>query len=395
MDSAAKPSRLFIAALVAITFTGPLSIHMMLPALSAVKADFAVSTATAQLTLSLVMFVMAGTTLVYGSLSDRLGRRPVLLSGLTLFTIGAAVSSVAPDIWTLLAGRMLQGAGAGCGVVLARAIARDVYGLERLPQVIARLTTAYVLGSLLAPPLGGFLTDLFGWRALPVTTALAGAAILALVAAQAKETRTDRPATQPSILSSYGQLLRRRRFIGFILMPGFISGAFFAHATAASFLAIEVLHRPATEYGLWYLPFPLGFIAGTMITARVGSRISIEVMTVTGSLVAVATGLIMAGLFLFGPMTMPAIFLPGAVIGLAQGLAMPYAQTGAIAINPALAGTASGAVVFCQFFIPAVLQQIGGVTADGTWVPMVTIILGAGVCALLACIAAVTDRKPA
>ncbi|MHA1108128.1 MAG: multidrug effflux MFS transporter [Alphaproteobacteria bacterium] len=393
MTAQPKTGRLFFAALVTITFTGPLSVHMFLPALGAVKADLGISTAMTQLTMSLEMLAMAGATLVYGGLSDRLGRRPVLLAGLACFAAGAAVSAIAPDIWTLLAGRVLQGLGAGCGVVLARAIARDVYGLERLPQVIAWLTAAYVMGPMVAPALGGFLTDAAGWRAVLITAAAAGTLILVLVYFMLGETRAARTSSQPPMLRAYGQLLRRRRFIGFILVPGFISGAFYTHAASVSFLATEVLHRSASEYGLWFLPFPIGFIIGNLITGYIGPRGSIAVMTISGCLIALSTGLILAGLFLSGPMTMATLFIPGAGIGIAQGLAMPYAQTGATRVNPDLAGTASGAVVFCQFFIPAVLQQLSGLLADGTWVPMTAIVLGAGICALIAGIAAVTDRE--
>jgi len=391
--SPTPPGKLFFAALVTITFTGPLSVHMFLPALGAVKIDLAISTGMTQLTMSLEMLAMAGATLLYGGFSDRLGRRPGLLAGIACFATGAAVSAIAPNIWTLLAGRILQGLGAGCGVVLARAIARDVYGLERLPQVIAWLTAAYVMGPMVAPALGGFVTDAAGWRAVLITAAVTGTSILALVWTIVPETHVTRSAARPAMLHAYGQLLRRRRFIGFVLVPGFISGAFYTHATSASFLATEVLHRSASEYGLWFLPFPLGFIAGNLITGYIGSRGTINVMTVTGCLVAVATGVLMTGWFLLGGLTMPAIFIPGAVIGIAQGLAMPYAQTGATQINPELAGSASGAVVFCQFFFPALLQQLGGILADGTWVPMTAIVLAAGACALIACIAAVTDRN--
>ncbi len=387
-----KHGRLLFPSLIAISFVGPLSIHLFLPGMSAVKAEFGVSTGMAQLTLSLVMFVMAGTTLVYGALSDRLGRRRVLLAGLALFTLGAALSSIAPDIWTLLAGRTLQGLGAGCGVVLARAIARDIYGLERLPQIIAWLTAAYVTGPLVAPPLGGFLTDALGWRSPLIVAAVLGAAILALVAAVVNETLAGRPASQPGMFRGYGQLLRRRRFVGFVLMPGFLSAAFFVNASAGLFLATEVLHRSASEYGLWFIVFPVGYMSGNFISGRVGARASIEFMTIAGSLIGVATGLLLAGLLYFGPMTMASIFLPGFFLGIAQGMCMPYAQTGATRVNPALAGSASGAVVFCQFFFPAVLVQLAGELADGTWVPMVSIVLGSSVCTLIAGLVAVTDR---
>ncbi|HXK28590.1 MAG TPA: MFS transporter, partial [Candidatus Binatia bacterium] len=141
-----RPRWYFFIALVSITFIGPLSLHLFIPAMSAVKQGFGVSTGMAQLTMSLAMLSMAFFTVAYGGLSDRFGRKRVLLGGLVLFTCGAAACMVATNMPMLLAGRILQGAGAGCGVVLARAIARDVYGQDRVAQVIAYLTAAYVLG---------------------------------------------------------------------------------------------------------------------------------------------------------------------------------------------------------------------------------------------------------
>ena len=176
-----RPRWYFFVALVSITFIGPLSIHLFIPAIQAVKAAFGVSTGTAQLTLSLAMLSMAFVTVAYGGLSDRFGRKRILLFGLSLFTVGVALCLLAHNIGMLIAGRILQGAGAGCGVVLARAIARDVYGLDRAAQVIAYLTAAYVLGPMVAPPIGGKLTDLFGWRAMFVFATAVG--VLVIIAA--------------------------------------------------------------------------------------------------------------------------------------------------------------------------------------------------------------------
>ena len=157
-----RPRWYFFIALVSITFIGPLSIHLFIPAMPAVKEAFGVSTAMAQLTLSLGMLSMAFFTIAYGGLSDRFGRKRVLLGGLVLFTCGAASCMAATNLPMLLAGAYCREPGAGCGVVLARAIARDVYGQDRVAQVIAYLTAAYVLGPMFAPPIGGQLTTLFG-----------------------------------------------------------------------------------------------------------------------------------------------------------------------------------------------------------------------------------------
>ena len=379
-----RPRWYFFVALISVTFIGPLSLHLFIPAMPAVKEDFGVSTGMAQLTMSLAMLSMAFFTVAYGGLSDRFGRKRVLLGGLVLFTCGAASCMVAANMPMLLAGRILQGAGAGCGVVLARAIARDVYGQERVAQVIAYLTAAYVLGPMFAPPIGGQLTTLFGWRALFVLASIFGLVVIVAVAFAVPETRARSAAPSRGVFAGYKSLVRRRRFVGFMLQPGLLSAAFYTQATAASFLATEHLGVHASDIGLWFFAFPIGFMAGSFISGRIGANRSIEFMTILGGVIGVANGVLLAAWLYFGGISMAALYIPGMFVSLAQGLSMPYAQAGAMAVDPRLSGSASGAVVFSQFFWPAALQQLTGVLADGSWVPMAAVHFAAVAGALLA-----------
>jgi MFS transporter, DHA1 family, multidrug resistance protein len=379
-----RPRWYFFVALLSVTFIGPLSLHLFIPAMSAVKDAFGVSTGAAQLTMSLAMLSMAFFTVAYGGLSDRLGRKRVLLAGLVLFTFGAAACMVAPNMPMLLAGRILQGAGAGCGVVLARAIARDVYGQERVAQVIAYLTAAYVLGPMLAPPVGGQLTAAFGWRALFVLASVVGLLVIFAVIFGVPETRAQSAAAPRSVFAGYKLLLRRPRFLGFMLQPGLMSAAFYTQATAASFLAAEHLGADPAKIGWWFFAFPIGFLTGSFISGRIGARRSIEFMTILGGVIGVVNGGLLVAWFYFGGISMAALYIPGTFVSLAQGLSMPYAQAGAMAVDPELSGSASGAVVFSQFFWPAALQQLTGLLADGTWVPMAAVHCAAVTGALLA-----------
>ena len=379
-----RPRWYFFVALVSITFIGPLSIHLFIPAMPAVKDEFGVSTGVAQLTLSLGMLAMAFFTVAYGGLSDRYGRKRVLLGGLVLFTCGAASCMAAANLPMLLAGRILQGAGAGCGVVLARAIARDVYGQDRVAQVIAYLTAAYVLGPMFAPPIGGQLTTLFGWRALFVLASAVGLLVIFAVAFAVPETRSPKTSAPRGVFAGYKSLLRRPRFVGFMLQPGMMSAAFYTQATAASFLAAEHLGADAAKIGVWFFAFPIGFMAGSFISGRIGANRSIEFMTILGGVIGVANGVLLAGWLYFGGVSMAALYIPGLFVSLAQGLSMPYAQAGAMAVDTELAGSASGAVVFSQFFWPSALQELTGVLADGTWVPMAAVHFAAVTVALLA-----------
>ena len=159
------PGPLFALALASISLIGPLAIHLFMPVIPAVRVALGLSEAFAQLTFSIALFVMAFSTLVYGSLSDRYGRRPMLLSGLCLFLVGSGISAFADTVTALVVGRLIQAIGAGCGVTLVRAIAQDVYG-HNLVKAIAYLTMAYTIGPMVAPVVGGILIDAFGWRSV-------------------------------------------------------------------------------------------------------------------------------------------------------------------------------------------------------------------------------------
>ena len=377
-----RPSRFIFTALVAITFIAPLANHMFIPAMPVVKEAFAIGNGLAFATLAVVMITMAFVTPLYGGFSDQWGRKRLLIIGLVIYTAGALMCLVAPDIWSFLAGRVLQGAGAGCGVVLARAIARDVYGMERIASVIANLTAAYVLGPLLMPIVGGFLADAFGWRALFIMIVVAGVVLLALVVFLLPETHrptADRGragAVVRSTLQNYWMLLRIRRFTAYALVPGLLSGAFFSLATASSFLARENLGVSAEEYGFWFLMLAGGFMAGNFMSGRIGNRATVTFMTVCGSIlfVAIVIGMGIAHAFL-GLTSMLMLMVPGFLLGIAQGKCLPYAQAGAMQVNPSLAGSASGAVVFSQLFCAGMGELAVGFLADGTLTPVIIVML--------------------
>ncbi len=173
-----------------------------------------------------------------------------------------------------------------------------------------------------------------------------------------------------------------------MLQPGLLSAAFYTQATAVSFLAAEHLGADGATIGLWFFAFPLGFMTGSFISGRIGASRSIEFMTTLGGVVGVANGALLVVWLYFGGISMAALYIPGIFVSLAQGLSMPYAQAGAMAVDSELIGSASGAVVFSQFFWPAALQQLTGLLADGSWVPMAmvhcTAVTGALLAALMA-----------
>jgi len=375
-----------IWALASITLIGPLSIHMFIPVIPVVKAVFGIDDALAGLTFSITMFVMAFATLIYGSLSDRHGRRPVLLSGILLFTLGSVVSALAQSVAGLIAGRVIQALGAGCGVTLARAIARDAYGTDVLVKVIATLTMAYTLGPMIAPIVGGVLLDVSGFRAVFWFAAATGALLAVLAYRVIREThpKEARHSGSSGYLRNYAALFSHARFTAFVLQSGFATGAFLAMATASSFLMKEVLGRSATEFGLYFLVYPGGFFLGSLVSSRLSHRVPIETMVLAGSLIQLATVASMSAMILAGYLTPPVIFIPGLLLTFAQGISLPNAQVGAIRVNPSLAGTAAGVGVFCQNFLGAVFAQIYSLLADGTPMPMVFTVMVGSVLTLIA-----------
>ena len=374
----------FIGLLAAITLINPLSIHFYLPALPAIKAAFSVSSATAQLTFSISMFTLAAMTLAIGSLSDGLGRKPVLLAGIVLFVAGASICAFAEVIEVLILGRLLQAAGAASGLVLARTVARDVYGLDRLTQIIALLTMAYTMGPMLAPPLGGALVDGLGWRSIFWFAVAAGVLLAAFSAFFIRETRPPGSGVQSSraMLAAYRRLFRIPRFSLYVLHSGFVTGAFFAIAASSSFLMNEMMGRPAAEYGLYFLFFPAGYLLGNMIAARIGPRVPIDTMLMAGSVLNLGGAAALAAALWLATPTPLGIFIPGFIVTLSQGLALPSAQSGAIGVDKNLAGTASGVGVFMQMFFGAAASQATGLFADGTANPTVFVVLPLAVAAL-------------
>ncbi len=359
-----------------ITLMGPLSLHLFFPALPAVKSEFGIDDSLTQLTASVPLFTMAVLTLVYGSLSDRYGRRPVLLASILLFICGCVLAALADNIWMLIAGRLIQAAGGACGLSLARTIARDVFGTDGLVKVIAYLLMAYSMGPLVAPPIGGFLVDGFGWRSVLIFAAVIGGIVGLLSYFTLYETRpaADASDRRRSLASGYRQLLGDARFTALVLQSGLCSGAFFTMATGASVLMKDYLHRPASEYGLYFMLFPVGYWLGNLTSSKLSGRVSVETMVLAGSILLVVTALGFSALVLAGNIVPLTIFIPGFFITFAQGIALPNTQAGAIRLAGSLAGTASGIGVFCQLFGAALFTQCYGLIADGTPVPLILVV---------------------
>ena len=349
--------------------------QIFLPALPAIQDAFSVSAGRAQLVLSSSLVAIAFSALAYGPASDRFGRRPVMVVGLTIFLVGSVICAVSPSIWILILGRVVQAVGGAAGMVLSRAIIRDLYDRETAARMLAYMVTALVLAPMVAPLIGGLLNDLTGWRAIFWFTGIAGLAALALAFPRVPETLAQpvRDQSLGGMLLSFVSLLRIPAFLAYAGQLSFGLGMFMALIGGAPFVVVRVLERPPTELGVLLLILSAGFMAGTFITARIAGRVGVDRMIRFGSGLSVA----------FGVLTLEwnvwTIFLPATGMAFAMGLIMPNAQAAAVSVNPRIAGAASGLMSFIQMSTGAVFAQLVGLLQDGTPIPMVIVVTLAAV----------------
>jgi DHA1 family bicyclomycin/chloramphenicol resistance-like MFS transporter len=384
--SAVTPvSPVFMALLVGMTALAPLSMQIFVPALPAIQRGFGVSTGMAQLALSLSILANAIATLSYGPLSDRFGRRPVVLGGLSLFVVGSLMCTVAPPIGLLILGRIVQAAGGAAGMVIARAIVRDLYDRDRAAAAIAYLTMAMVVAPMLAPSVGAILMGLSDWRAIFVALTVIGILLVWGTQLRLVETRAGGSGGSGwgSLLAGGGRLLRSPAFLGYVLQTAFSMSMFFAFVSGAPYFIIDVLGRPALEYGLYFMLVSVGYMSGNFTAARITRRVGIDRMILIGSALSLVGTSLVAGLLLSLPWAPVLLFGPMMLTSYANGLAMPNGQAGAISVDPALAGTASGVAGFAQLLCAALVSQAVGMVQNGTPYPMLAFMVGCAALSLL------------
>jgi DHA1 family bicyclomycin/chloramphenicol resistance-like MFS transporter len=371
-----------MALLAAITALAPFSLQIFLPALPAIQASFAVAPGIVQLALSLSILANAVANLAYGPLSDRFGRRPVLLVGLAAFIAGSLGCALAPSIELLIGARVVQSIGGAAGMVLARAIVRDLYDRERSASIIAYLTMAMVVAPMLAPTIGAVLLDVASWRAIFVLATVIGVTLSWPIIAMLAETRSPEARRIGGTFAGASILLRSGQFWSYVLQSTFGISVFFAFISGAPYFMMDVLKRPATEYGLWFILVSAAFMAGNLVAGRFSARIGLDRMVLAGALLALTGAGLALVLLLGGAWTPLALFGPMMAAGLGNGFSVPNAQAGAVSVDPLLAGTASGIAGFSQMFVAALVSQAVGMLQNGTPYPMAGFMAGCAVLSL-------------
>ena len=378
-------SKPLIILLAAVSALGPSSMQILLPALPIIRSTYTVSSEVAQLTLSLSMLAIAIGTLFFGPMSDKYGRRPIMLLGLSITIAGSIACWLANSIEWLIVGRFIQAFGGAVGLVLARAIVRDVYGADEAARVIATLVMVMVVLPMLSPALGGELIARFGFHSVFVVTAFMCVLILAFLSYQLPETLEEPVAFEGvrAMISTYFSLFKSRIFCGYAFCVTFVSVVFFSFISAAPEIMVSILKRPATEYGYYFIIIPAGFMTGNYVARHFNRSLGLDRLITIGAGIGV-TGICLALLLQLLGFSQPlALFLPIALATFGNGITLPNAQAAAINEFPKLAGSASGLTGFLQMAFSAVAAQFVAVIYNGTVYPLLLLMLSASVASLL------------
>jgi MFS transporter, DHA1 family, multidrug resistance protein len=385
---APRTPRSLLALLIAMSGVGSGSLNILVPAIPGLVTKFATDAAHVQLTVSLYLMGLAVAQLVFGPLSDRFGRRPVVIAGLALAAAASTAAIFAASISALIVARVVQSLGASTGQTISRAIIRDLYERERAASMIGLVTSVVVFIPMIAPLIGGILDTLFGWESIFVTVAIISFAVFAWAALALPETRSpSAPGAASHFLADQKALCASASFFGYALCAGLGSAPFFSFLGGAPYVVVSMLGRTSAEYGMWFFLPSVGFMTGNFAVSRLSGRFTIDTMiwwgigfTIVGCLVNIAVYLAFPG------WEMETIFIPQIIVGFGNGLLLPTAIAGAVSIRPQVAGTASGMTGFIQMSIGAAAAQISGyiVARSADALPMLLQMLVCGIATGLA-----------
>lgn len=371
-------------------------LNVFLPSLANIVQDFHTSYAVTSLSLAGYAAVAVAVEMVLGPLSDRFGRRPIILANLAAFTLGSIGCALAPDIWMFLAFRMLQAAITSCYPV-AMAVIRDTVGKERTASRIGYTAMIWAVAPMLAPAFGGAVDQALGWRAIFWCLALAGAVMFLMCWFDLGETNTARPDTIARQFRAYPALFRTPRFWAYGLCMSFSVGAFYAFLAGAPLAATSAFDLQAGTLGIFMGITTLSYIFGSFLSGRYAGRVPPAIMMIMGRIVACACPIIGLPLFLAGFRNAVALFGPCILIGVGNGLTMPSANAGMLSVRPGLAGSAAGLAGAMTVGGGAALSSITGavLTEDNATQGLFCIIFLSAAAGLLAAMLAAFAEKRA
>jgi MFS transporter, DHA1 family, multidrug resistance protein len=348
-----------IVTLVLLGSTNALAINLHIPSLPSIAKHYEASYSLAQLTLSAYLVSSGLLQVIIGPLSDRFGRRPIMIGCFAVFVIASAAAVLSPNIEFLLACRVVQAVSVA-GQVVSRAVIRDTFPAQAAASRLGYITMAIAVAPMIAPVLGGTLDEFYGWRSTFIF--MTGVGLLALVVTcwnltETNSSRTDSIATQ---LRTYPSLLRSARFWAFILVCAFTTGGFFAFFGAAPLISTETMKLTTIEYGYYAGLVFVGYVTGNLLSGLLAQTFRPSAMIVAGCTVSVVAALTCFALFVGGHQGPLVMFGSFAVYATGSGLTLPSAIAGMMSVVPRLAGSASGLGGTIQMLASALLISITG-----------------------------------
>jgi DHA1 family bicyclomycin/chloramphenicol resistance-like MFS transporter len=384
-----------ISTLILMAGLSALTMNIFLPSLPGMAAYFDAPYALMQLSVALYLALSAVLQVLIGPISDRYGRRKVLLWSIVLFLIATVGTLLAQTATTFLIFRMAQAVIAAC-MVLSRAVVRDMVPDAQAASMIGYVTMGMSIVPMIGPVIGGVLDESFGWHANFALLLGLGLVTLALVWADLGETATLRRVSLMDQMRTYPGLLRSQRFWGYVGCASFASGSFFAYLGGAPYVGNEVFGLSSSEIGILFAITAIGYAAGNFFAGRYSVRLGMNRMVLIGSIVNVA-GMGLLCLVTWAGVHSAYVFFGFTVaVGLGNGLTLPNANAGMLSIKPELAGTASGLGGAIQIGGGAALAALAGTLLGpgASEMPLILLMLASAVLALV-CILAVIRRATA
>jgi len=352
-------SKVMLMLLVLMTGIAPISLYMLVPTLPVLAKTFDSSISLAQMTVSMYMVGIACSQLVMGPLSDRFGRRPVLLAGMSLMVAASAACVFAENLPQLIAARFFQALGGASGMVISRAIVRDLYARDQIGARLSLVIAVMMIAQMLSPLTGGLLDLAFGWRAIFCLITAASLATVIAIAFLLPETRRVRAAGN-GFRGDVGSLFASRAFIGYLLCQVLASQIIFAFAGGGPYIVVTQMGCNSAEYGAWFATTGFAFLIGNVFCVRFAPRHSLEKLIWFGLALQLAGSLLNLAWSIAGLNQMPLwLFGTQMIVMVANAFVMSNSVAGAISVRPDAAGTASGAMGFLQQGVGSLVSQLG------------------------------------